>query len=254
MLVIVIGQLPQNLLHPGPQQLNRAGHQGQRRHLGVAGQPRPRRTGRPAPPRWRPGPAGGCGGSRRRQRRPHPRRTGYRCVSGSTGAHRWNGEGVGGSQAPVLHSSWGTNNGRPSHPAWAATSLAACSSRTSAPPACLLPADPAHRADVMLPQAIAPDRLSGGIHPLACQQGPDAGGAIDPVAGTPGRAAVADHASVSGAINVRTTLTRPSRIVRISIPRATGLPGGPRRHASAALSVPTYRGPSSSNTSPPGRH
>jgi hypothetical protein len=31
------------------------------------------------------------------------------------------------------------------------------------------------------------------------------------------------------------------------MPRATGLPGGPRRHASAAVSVPTYRGPSSSN-------
>jgi glycerate kinase len=37
-----------------------------------------------------------------------------------------------------------------------------------------------------------------------------------------GRVAVADHASVSGASNVRTTLTRPARIVRISIPRATG--------------------------------
>jgi hypothetical protein len=44
MLVIVIGQLPERLVHPGPQQLDRARHQGQRRHLAEAGRARPRRT------------------------------------------------------------------------------------------------------------------------------------------------------------------------------------------------------------------
>ena len=39
------------------------------------------------------------------------------------------------------------------------------------------------------------------------------------------------HASVWGAISVRTTLTRPSRTVSMSIPRTTGLPGGPKRQA-----------------------
>lgn len=43
-LVIVIGQLPERLVHPGPQELDRARHQGQRRDLGEAGQARSRRT------------------------------------------------------------------------------------------------------------------------------------------------------------------------------------------------------------------
>jgi hypothetical protein len=51
---------------------------------------------------------------------------------------------------------------------------------------------------------------------------------------------VADQASVSAAIKVRRTPTRPSRIVRISIPWVTGLPGGPSRQASAAVSVPAH--------------
>jgi hypothetical protein len=44
MLVIVIGQLPQRLVHPGPQQLDRARHQRQRRNIGEAGQLVSRRT------------------------------------------------------------------------------------------------------------------------------------------------------------------------------------------------------------------
>jgi hypothetical protein len=44
-LVIVIGRLPERLVHPGPQQLERARPQRQRRDLGEAGQPRTRRTG-----------------------------------------------------------------------------------------------------------------------------------------------------------------------------------------------------------------
>jgi hypothetical protein len=43
-MVVVGGQRPQGLVHPGPQQLDRARHQGQRRDLGEAGQPLPRGT------------------------------------------------------------------------------------------------------------------------------------------------------------------------------------------------------------------
>src|SRR5678815_1369177 len=43
-LVIVIGQLPERLVDPGPQELDRARHQGQRRYLGEAGHARSRRT------------------------------------------------------------------------------------------------------------------------------------------------------------------------------------------------------------------
>jgi hypothetical protein len=50
------------------------------------------------------------------------------------------------------------------------------------------------------------------------------------------------------------TLTRPSRIVRISIPRASGLPGGPKRHASAAVPDPTYGARPPRTRSPPGRY
>jgi hypothetical protein len=60
--------------------------------------------------------------------------------------------------------------------------------------------------------------------------------------------AAAVHVSGSGEIKVSTALTRPSRIVRTSSPRATGLPGGPKRHAIAAVSATSYRGPSSSKT------
>jgi hypothetical protein len=72
----------------------------------------------------------------------------------------------------------------------------------------------------------------------------------DEVPGDEVSRAETDHASHAGAIKVRTALTRPSRIVRKSTPRATGLPGGPKRHASAAESAPAYVGPSSSKTSP----
>jgi hypothetical protein len=43
-MVVVGGQRPQGLVHPGPQQLDRARHQGRRRDLGEAGQPLSRGT------------------------------------------------------------------------------------------------------------------------------------------------------------------------------------------------------------------
>lgn len=64
---------------------------------------------------------------------------------------------------------------------------------------------------------------------------------------TLGRHQMGPHEPAS---KVSTTLRRPSRIVTISIPRATGLSGGPTRHASAAVPVPTYAGPSSSSAKP----
>jgi hypothetical protein len=47
---------------------------------------------------------------------------------------------------------------------------------------------------------------------------------------------------------VRTTLTLPSRTVSMSIPRTTGLLGGPKRQGWTAVSGLTYPRPSSSNT------
>jgi hypothetical protein len=44
------------------------------------------------------------------------------------------------------------------------------------------------------------------------------------------------EAGARNPVSVRTTLTRPSRSVSMSMPRTTGLPGGPKRHGMAAVS------------------
>jgi hypothetical protein len=95
-LVIVIGQLPERLVHPGPQQLDRARHQGQGRDLGEAGQPRSRGTSgqrdRVRAQRLLVGAAKARDtGAGRAEGEPDS----GRCPSAT---HGWNGEGVAGTQ------------------------------------------------------------------------------------------------------------------------------------------------------------